>query len=868
MFTLRIIIVVISLITAQHMRSQEPVLKHHEKLSPQLRQHIDTNFYSSFMIAATDHRAIVQTITNDYPSSVVVAVYEPAHIVVVRMKGGQLLRLLSDKRVLFADRLRQPREEISIAGFDLGANKINTVHYTWPALNGSGLVVSVKENRPDTLDIDFKGRYAATTLVSPLFTNHATIMATIIAGAGNTFHDGRGAAWATTITSSNFATLLPDPNSAYQQYKITVQNHSYGTGIENFYGADAAAYDASVNSNPALVHVFSVGNSGTQTGTGAYTGINGYANSTGSFKMAKNIITAGHTTATGEVPPLSSKGPAYDGRLMPHVVAYGEDGSSGAAALTSGTCLLLQQAYREANANALPPASLIRAVLFNSADDVASPGIDFRSGFGQVNAFKGVQTIINGFHMTGTVSNGNTTSFPLTIPAGTRKIKLTLTWDEPPAIPNATRALINDLDLTLSLPSASQTWWPWVLNPFPHIDSLQQLPQRKKDSLNNAEQITIDNPIAGNYTIQVNGYRVTGSQAFTIAYQLDTAGSFRWYAPFDNDAVTSGTPHLVRWASHDDIPTGRLEYSTDGTTWQLINNAVDLAAGHYSWTTPAIFSNAWLKMTIGTASYTTDTFTISSPLHTRVGFNCPDSFLLYWDKRTAPSGYQVYRLGDKYLEPIASTTDTTIVLAKNTNTSLYYTVAPLLQQRPGIKAYTFDYTAQGVNCYIKSFFATLNGSTVTLDLELGTSYRVQRITWEKFNGNTYTPLQSTTGISGLIYTYSDNNLTKGGNRYRARIELNNGTIIYSQPETIYYFSNSDYIFFPNPAMQSQPITIVSKNIDGARLQVCNSMGVLVFEMILDDAVKTIPAGLLAKGVYVCRIYKTGINTTVQKIVVY
>jgi N-acetyl-alpha-D-glucosaminyl L-malate synthase BshA len=63
-------------------------------------------------------------------------------------------------------------------------------------------------------------------------------------------------------------------------------------------------------------------------------------------------------------------------------------------------------------------------------------------------------------------------------------------------------------------------------------------------------------------------------------------------------------------------------------------------------------------------------------------------------------------------------------------------------------------------------------------------------------------------------------------------------------------------------MQSQAITIVSKNIDLARLQVYNSLGVLVLEMILDDAVKTIPAGILSKGVYVCRVYKTGSPVTI------
>ena len=109
---------------------------------------------------------------------------------------------------------------------------------------------------------DLKGRYIQTPFTSPAYSGHATIMATIIAGAGNTYYEGKGVAPGARITSADFVTLLPEPDAAYQQYDITVQNHSYGTGIENYYGADAAAYDASVINNPGLLHVFSAGNAG------------------------------------------------------------------------------------------------------------------------------------------------------------------------------------------------------------------------------------------------------------------------------------------------------------------------------------------------------------------------------------------------------------------------------------------------------------------------------------------------------------------------------------------------------------------------------------------------------------------------------
>ena len=132
----------------------------------------------------------------------------------------------------------------------------------------------------------------------------------------------------------------------------------------------------SVWNNPALVHVFSSGNSGsTASVAGLYGGIAGFANLTGSFKMAKNIITVGATDSFNIVAALSSKGPAFDGRVKPEMVAFGEDGTSGAAALVSGTAALIQHAYKSTYKN-LPTAALVKAILLNSADDIGEKYVD------------------------------------------------------------------------------------------------------------------------------------------------------------------------------------------------------------------------------------------------------------------------------------------------------------------------------------------------------------------------------------------------------------------------------------------------------------------------------------------------------------
>jgi hypothetical protein len=634
-----------------------------------------------------------------------------------------------------------------------------------------------------------------------------------------------------------------------------VQNHSYGVGIESYYGTDAAAYDASAITNGSLLHIFSSGNSGTSAAaTGLYSGLNGFANLTGSFKMAKNILTVGATDSFSVVAALSSKGPAHDGRVKPELVAFGEDGSSGAAALVSGTSLLLQHLYKQINGT-LPTNSLIKAILINSASDAGNAEVDYKNGFGSLNANDALKTLQANRFSTGSVSNSSSQSFTITVPAGIEKLKATLVWNDPPASPNAVKALINDLDLELSEVSSGQSWQPWVLNPFPHIDSLSQLPKRKRDTLNNIEQVTIDNPVAGNYQLKVTGFNViTPSQNFHIAWQLDSADKFEWQFPTANDFIFPSSNNIIRWQSSFATRNGILEYSTGGNSWQPIQNSADLNKGYYSWNVPALTSLGLLRMTIGSDVFTSDTFTIAKRTTTGVGFNCPDSFLLYWNKLTGITNYMVYKLGSKYLEPIRVTSDSFMILAKAANPSLHYAVAPIMENKDGVKSYTINYTTQGVECYFRSFLALLVGNSAQLTVSLGTLYNINKIVLEKFSGADYVPLQQIANPTSLLLNLTDASLKTGLNVYRVKLEMAGGRVIYSSVETVHYFNGAEFIVYPNPASQYAPITILSDNqFEPATLQVINMQGQKIYEMKLNDISNQLPAGRLSKGLNLLRI---------------
>ena len=849
----------------------QPTAPQLKKFSPLLQNQWETKSLketSVFTVAVNNFSLFKNDIEKNSHVKIIYE-YKGANIFLVRTDWNELVRsILPRDEVLFVDEHRKAKEELAVSNLDLSADKLNMIFSKFPGYNGNGIVVSVKENQPDTSDIDFKGRYLSTDISSTIYSTHATDMATIIGGGGNTYYEGEGCAPASTISSSSFAVLLPDTDDAYQRYNISVQNHSYGTGIENFYGADAAAYDASVITRPYLMHVFSAGNSGEETSTsGPYANIPGFANITGSFKMAKNIITVGHMDSLGNVLPPSSRGPAYDGRIRPDLVAFAEDGSSGAAAIVSGISLVLQQAYKTLNGS-LPSSALIKVVLLNSADDVGPRGIDFISGFGAANAYKALLEIINVQYFNGAISNGVTDAYDLTVPPNTRRLKITLAWNDPPAVPNAAKALINDLDLELNLPSTGQSWQSWVLSHIPNADSLQLLPVRKRDSLNNVEQISIDDPVAGNYKINIKAFSVSPSysQSYSIAYQLDTLDKFTWEYPARTDNIFNERTNIVRWESTYSNTTGQLEYTlNNGNSWSTIDNAVDLSRGYYKWTPPDSFVTAVLRMNFASQHFLSDTFTISKRFDVNVGFNCADSFMLYWNKVAGINNYQLYRLGDKYMEPFSITTDTAVVLNKQDNTSLHYAVAPVIYNKTGVRSYAYDYTVQGVECYIKTFFGALVNGSSQLDLELGTNYNIKSIAWERLTSSGYVALQTNNSIQGLDFSYTDNAPKHGLNNYRVRIELLNGTVIYSDSTTLYN-AGEPYLVYPNPVPRYHDVIIINNSPDISQVQIFNSTGMKVFEQTLSDWSNTISTNKLSKGIYLLRMVGSGEIQTLKLIV--
>lgn len=754
----------------------------------------------------------------------IVSIDRPSHSIVVQLKspsGGNLLKGL--KEVIFLDLVLKAQPEIGIIGYDRSFHGINAVEYMIPGANGKNITVGVKEQRMEVNDLDLWKRVLPSPLAAATVSNHASVISSIIGGAGNSFYDGRGIAWGSKFFPSSFANLFPDDATVLNSNKVTVQNHSYGTIIQQFYGAEAVSYDAQTWMDKKLIHVFSSGNQGTAFATeGKYANIPGYANLTANFKMAKNIITVGAIDNKGNIPAESSAGPLFDGRIAPQLIALGPNGTSDAAAIVSGTVAVMQQVYADSNSQALPAASLVKSVLYNTAEDVYNPGIDYKTGYGLVDSYNAIRSLQQKKYDSASVAQGQSWTKTLTVPSNAAQLKLTLSWTDTSAIVNTNKALVNDLDLELTSVSSGLVYQPWVLSSFASADSLAKTPVRKRDSLNTAEQVSVKLPPAGNYLVKVKGTSINnGSVPFHVAWNVDTLNTFYFTSPqHASDLNRQENPYLtIRWKTFvaDTNQTGNLFISYDrGTNWQLIQGAYKFYKNQYQWLIKDTSSTGLFKMETGFGNFYSKEFIISPVIRPNLDFVCADSFRLSWNKHIYANAYRIWTLIDSpYLKNILTVTDSFVVLQRSNYPSKVYAIEPLLSNGlPAARSIAFDIEQQGVHCFYKTFnYNLLDQNQVKLILELSVTTYVDSVFFESVSASgqllqTYGGSRVTNGV--FIYNQFVDAMPPGIIYARARIKLKSGLSVYSDIISILTSGDRIIVFYPNPASRYTPIRTVFK----------------------------------------------------------
>ncbi|HKO80421.1 MAG TPA: S8 family peptidase, partial [Chitinophagaceae bacterium] len=718
--------------------------------------------------------------------------------------------------------------------------------YSIPGANGKNIVVGVKEQQPEERDLDLYQRLLISPISAPDKSNHATVISSIIGGAGNSFYDGRGIAYGCTFFPSSFGNLFADDTSILNVNKVTVQNHSYGTIIQQFYGAEAVSYDALAWAIKNYIPVFSAGNQGSSSATdGKYANIPGYANLTGNFKMAKNVMTIGAMDNKGNIAVESSAGPLYDGRLAPQLIALGPNGTSDAAAVASGTIAVMQQVYADSNNQALPAASLIKAVLYNSAEDIYKTGIDYKTGYGLLDSYASIKAIQQKQYDGSTISQNQVWTKTIAIPVNAAQLKVTLVWTDTTAIVNNNKAIINDPDLELIELNTGTIYKPWVLNAAAHVDSLAKLPTRRRDSLNTAEQVSIHLPATGNYQLKVTGTNIpSAALSFHVAWHIDTLNTFHFTSPqHTSDVIREEDANLfIRWKTFvaDTNQTGNLYISYNrGVDWQLLQSSYKLYTNQYSWAIKDTNSTALLKMETGFGDFLSKEFIISKVIRPKVDFICTDSFSLSWNKYIYADSYKIFALTDSpYLKHILTVTDTFHVMKRTLSPWLVYAVEPVLNNAiPASRSIALDIQLQGVTCFYKTFYYNLlDQNQLDLVLELSAPAYIDSVYFERISPNGQL-LQIYGAVkvndANFIYHQLANDVPVGNTHWRARIKLKSGGILYTDPFTVLTSGQRYIVFYPNPVSRNSMLTYVLQQgiPNNSRLQLFDMSGRLLKEYI-------------------------------------
>ncbi len=588
-----------------------------------------------------------------------------------------------------------------------------------PGYDGSGVVVGHGDDGAIDFHVDFIGRLTVNS--PPSQGDHGDHVAGTIFGAGNKDPDGRGMAPGAEIHYQDYPDNLFDADQNYTNLGVRITSSSYSNGCNAGYTNFTRQMDQDAIDNPNMIHVFSAGNSGTSNcGYGAG---GGWGNVTGGHKIAKNVIATANLTATDGIAGSSSRGPASDGRVKPDLGAVGtsvfsttdlpspnsyalKTGTSMACPGVSGTMATLYQAFRDVH-NSDPHGGLMKAIVMNTCDDVGNKGPDFVTGYGRLNARYAAQVIEDGnFIIDSITSSSSPKTFQIPMPAsGTvKEVKIMLYWPDVPASTISARALVNDLDLSVT--NGSNTYNPWVLDPTPNATALNSLAVRERDSLNNVEQVTITNPATGNITVDVSAFNIpSGDQKFFITYQYIMDEVTVTY-PAGGEGIDPTGFEYIRWDAPDGVNSFKLEYSTNGgTSWTTIANAVNASLRHFLWTTiPASYTDqAKIRITRnGISGESPGTFTIlGQASNLAVASSCPDSLKLTWNAVPGATGYIIYKLGSMYMDSIDFSTTNSVILNKNNpSISEWYSVAAVYNSGVAKRAIAIQKPTGVVSCLL------------------------------------------------------------------------------------------------------------------------------------------------------------------------
>jgi hypothetical protein len=586
-------------------------------------------------------------------------------------------------------------------------------------LTGAGVTVGVGDNS-DPHHIDYEDRIIS---FNPrVQTNHGLHTTGMVGGAG--IKDQRYAGFATksTLISHYFSGIFAYGASLHEDYNMVITNNSYGAVLGNcWYAGTYDLYsqflDQQTRTYPQLLHVFAAGNDGANTCSPYPVG---FATVAGAYQSAKNVLTVGAISKSIRVASAySSKGPVKDGRLKPEITAVGrrvgstgfdndyffDTGTSMACPNVAGGATLLYERYKQMH-GVDPDAALIKLLLMNGATDIFNPGPDYVSGFGLMNLEHSLKMMDSSRYFFNTANTGDEHTFTFAVPANTSKAKVMLYWADADALPSAVSTLVNDLDLSVTRPGGTVAL-PLILNPV--SSSVTSIATEGEDHTNNVEQVVLNSPTPGTYTIKVKGGNVPiANQKYYVAYDFVPVGVSLQY-PLGGEALSAGDSTYIYWEASPGTAKFTVSYSVNnGISWNVISSTVADSLRELAWNIPPDISSAQCLIKVqrnGTTEQSVSSQFVVSP---RVIVStapeveqCAGSFKINWTSATGATGYKVYLKEDDAMVEKATVPASQLSYQFHgmpMTEEQWVSVAPVIGGKTGIRAVAISRTPNGGGC--------------------------------------------------------------------------------------------------------------------------------------------------------------------------
>ena len=273
----------------------------------------------------------------------------------------------------------------------------------------------------------------------------------------------------------------------------------------------------------------------------------------------KNDPSAGNAE---QMAAFSSRGPASDGRIKPDVVAPGTwvlsgysdkyqqqydglanpqdnayqydgwgfplnqnykymGGTSMSNPLVAGGAAIVRDFYFKTYSGMNASAALVKATIVNSAVDMldenndgvndnANPIPNRNEGWGRVDLNSATNSRRKFVDGATSLTTAASATYTYAITAGGLPFKVTLAWSDPASSTSASKNLVNDLDLIVTAPDGTQ----YLGNVF--AGGWSQ-PGGSADRVNNPENVYVQSPAAGTWTVVARGFNVpSGPQPFAL----------------------------------------------------------------------------------------------------------------------------------------------------------------------------------------------------------------------------------------------------------------------------------------------------------------------------------------------------------------